>query len=226
MTIIVIFLQKILNLLTIRIFLKILPWVIAAALTIILVAFYYSSGPLFTSQPQTIVTQNTVLREVESLGKLELVRYNFKDITELEKRNDGFVYKLFRMDNAKIALISVGSATGCIDLTKIKVDQIRVFNDSLFIRLPEPELCYYKLDMDKTRIYSLDTEWQVDEKEFIQEGYKLAEQRIKESALTSGILDQTTQNAELILRPLLEKVAAMPVVFTRSPTGVKLKPTF
>lgn len=195
-----------------RMFIKAIPWFIILILGLLL----YSQNMFRDEKPGTRISHSTVLQEIEALGKLELVKYNFKDITELEKQSKEYFFKIIKFGpDSKIALISVGSATGCLDLTRISAQDIRTEKDTLYIKLPEPELCSYKLDMEQTHIYALETNPMINEKKFIQQAYTLAEKRVKESALASGILDQTATNAELILKPLLEKVAGGPVVFTK-----------
>ena len=49
--------------------------------------------------------------------------------------------------------------------------------------------------------------------DFVTVADKQAEEQIRQSALSSGILEQTRQNADLILRPILEKVAGKPIKF-------------
>ena len=46
-----------------------------------------------------------------------------------------------------------------------------------------------------------------DRKAFIQELYEAAELEIKNSALNTGILEQTKENATLILKPLFESIS-------------------
>ena len=58
--------------------------------------------------------------------------------------------------------------------------------------------------------------------EAIENAYREAEKQIKISALENGILNQTSEQGELILRPLLEKISGKQVVFTYQPDGQNL----
>jgi hypothetical protein len=79
------------------------------------------------------------------------------------------------------------------------------------VHLPEPELCSYRIDHSKSRIY--DTEYAfMNEQALINEAYTNAEAKIKQSALDMGILDQTKKNAELVLKPLLESISGKKVL--------------
>lgn len=163
------------------------------------------------------LNNTAVLTQIESLGKLELVKYNFKEITELEELSKKYL-SIFQLGpDSRIALISEGQAVGCIDLEKMNLDDVLIENDTLFVSLPNPELCYYKLDLSKSRIYSLQTNPLKDERAFIEKAYKSAENEIKKAALNSGILEQTRINAKTMLKPFLENVSGKVVVFTDKP---------
>lgn len=194
----------------IRLFLKILPYllIIAASLWI-----YEKIRTYNEVQSDENVYHDLVLQKVEDLGRLELVRYQFKEITELEKLSKKY-FKIFQLGpDSKIALISTGEAVGCIDLTKMTREDIYSDEDAVVITLPRPELCYYKIDLQKSRIYSLQTNPLMDEKEFIQEAYRSAEEQIKQAALDAGILYQTEENAEKVLRPIFEEISGKKVYF-------------
>lgn len=201
---------------TLRLLFLILPWIV------IVVMLIWNQTTKPSEQLESTITNTAVLTEVQSLGKLELVKYNFKEITELKELSQKYL-KIFQLGpDSKIALISEGQAVGCLDLTKIVSEDISISDDTVYINLPEPELCYYKLDMNKTRIYSLQTNPLKDEKAFIQRAYQSAEYEIKEAALNSGILEQTKINGEIILRPLLQEVSKKAVIFTSKPPPAQI----
>lgn len=170
---------------------------------------YLRQWPLFSRFTRGgEATQQLVLKEVTALGKLELVRYTFKDIVEYNQPRA-------ILPNARAVLIVQGEATGCIDLTRLKADDIQV-GDTLTVRLPAPELCGWKINHRQSQVY--DTQFGfMDESDLVSGAYKQAEEQIRRAALNSDILKQTRQNADLILRPVLEKVAGRPVRFSNAP---------
>ena len=190
-------------------FSRILPWVLVAAmLMFILLRLNSGAG----DEPSRIIQNNVVLKEMEAMGKVELVKYNFKEITEVTDIAETY-FDLFKLGpDQKIALISEGQAVGCIDLARLQAHDILIEGDTMHIRLPPPEICYYKLDLQRTRIYSLQTNPFEDNDDFIEEAYRQAEKEIHEAALNSGILDQTRTNAEMVLVPMLEKMTGKTVV--------------
>ena len=165
-----------------------------------------------TRDREALVTN--ILQQVESLGKLELVRYNFQEIVEVKEFSDELdlgIFKLKAGQDAEIVLIVAGQSVGCVDLTTLTLDDLNIDSDTLSITLPHPEICYTKVDLQNSRIYSLKTGWRQHDGEFVEEAYRQAEKQLEESAKQSGILSQTQRQSELILKPLLERIADRPV---------------
>ena len=149
-------------------------------------------------------TQAMVLQEITSLGKLELVQYNFKDVVEQKIINQW-------LPDSKAILIVQGEAIGCIDLTQLDIADILPGQDTLVVHLPEPELCVFKIDHERSKVYNTEYAF-LEEAKLVQEGYRQAERQIKQSALDMGILDQTKENARKMLVPMLEQVSGRKVV--------------
>lgn len=199
----------------IRYFLRWLPWLLALLLVYLLVkeaGRWFGRGPAEEEVVEE-VNHQTVLQEVEKLGRLELVRYNFKEVTELKEKNEPYLW-VFDVPDSKVLVISSGEAVGCIDLTKMTEQDIIEKPDTVMIRLPEPELCYYKLNMEDTKIYSIEKQvYFKEDTKLAEKALKLAERQIKKAALESNILEETRQNAKTMLEPWLEKVSGKEVVF-------------
>ncbi len=165
----------------------------------------------------------TIMDRMEKLGKLELTKYHFQEITEIERTGRDF-YNIFKLEgDSKAVLISRGEAVGCLDLTQLEIKDVRIQGDTLVVQLPAPEICYFKLDLDKTRVYSLQTGIFTSEKKFVESAYQSAEKQIRESALQSGILVQTKQNAEVILRPLLQELTGKQILLVYDIATVRIR---
>ena len=156
----------------------------------------------FTRQPDK-TTHSTVLERVTALGRLELVRYTFKDIVEHEQVNT-------LLPNARAVLIVEGEAVGCIDLTAMKPTDIQTSGDSLTVTLPAPELCTWKINHERSRVYDTDYTF-LNEAQLVSDAYRQAERQVRASAMNSGILNQTRRNAVLLLRPMLSAMTGRPV---------------
>lgn len=168
-------------------------------------------GNWFTSWLAQTAGQNSsshtlVLEEISSMGKLELVKYNFKDVVEQE------IVRQW-LPNSRAILIVQGEAIGCIDLTLLHPTDIQVTRDSLIVHLPEPELCVFKIDHNRSRIYNTEYTF-LDEGRLIEQAYRQAEVKLKESAIEMGILDQAKANASKVLTPILEKSSGKAVAIT------------
>lgn len=161
----------------------------------------------FTRQT-TQTSHSVVLERVTALGKLELVRYTFKDIVEHEQANR-------LLPNSSAVLIVEGEAVGCIDLTKLKPADIDMDGDSLIVQLPAPELCTWKINHDRSRVYDTNYTF-LNEAQLVSDAYRQAERQVRASAMQSGILDQTRRNAITLLQPMLTQLTGKPV-------GVRVK---
>jgi len=158
-------------------------------------------------EPRVTVTHNTVLTQVEALGKLELVRYRFKDVVEYKRTN-----RLTILPDAKVALIVAGEATGCLDLRKIRPQDVVLEGDSVVrVFLPAPELCNFQVRHDQSRVFSTNNSFFQDA-DLVDQGYKYAEAQVRTAALQSGILAETQRNAQQILAPLLHTLTGRRVV--------------
>lgn len=149
-------------------------------------------------------THNIVLKEMTTLGKLELAKFTFRDVVEQQLVRDF-------LPDPKALLIVQGEAIGCIDLTKVGDKDITIENDTVYVKLPKPELCSHKIDHSKSKIFQTEYAF-MNEDLLLDEAYRRAEKQIYQSALDSGILEQTQKNAELVLKPLFENLTGKKVV--------------
>ena len=158
----------------------------------------------FLKADEVKTTHNVVVKEIVSLGKMELVKYSFRDVVEQEIIRDF-------LPDPKAILIVQGEAVGCIDLSKITEKDLITTGDTLILNLPNPEVCYHKIDHSKSKIYKTEFAF-MNEALLLDEVYKKAEDQILKSALDSDILEQTKKNADLILKPLIENISSKNVV--------------
>ncbi|HET8859953.1 DUF4230 domain-containing protein [Marivirga sp.] len=206
---------------------RLIPWII---LSIVLVFLWFKRLANFTTPERTQIENTLVLQEIEKLGKLELVKYNYKEVVEMEniaKRylDLGYFYIPGGQDQ-KAVLIAQGEAVACIDLQKIKKEDIEVKQDTIIINLPQPEICYYKVNLENSKFYDLKTS--SDNKKaskFVDEVYATAEAKIKEAALQSGILEDAKRMSGTVLKPFLENITGVTVVlkFSEKPELIQFE---
>jgi hypothetical protein len=214
-----------------------LPWILLVV--ILLFWFLGFQFPGRSGKDRTeVVNTRLILEKVEELGKIELIKYNYHEIFDYQQLSEGKIkgsIALRQFDyspDLKAVLITQGEAVGCIDLTQLKLNDIIYQNDTLIVHLPDPELCYYKLDLGNTRVYDFErSSWwsrlfpnEEETKGVIERAYREAERQIMISALDNGILEETKNNAEAMLRPLIERFAEKPVIFIYEPSGELIAP--
>lgn len=180
-----------------------LVWV-APTLTILILGFFFLPWKnMFIKPDQKVQVHSIVLEKIETLGKLELVKYRFQDVVKHEVIRDWF-------PDPKVLLFVEGEAVGCVDFAAIDSNSVVVMTDTLMVFLPAPELCYSRIDHEKSRVY--DTEFTFfEEAELVDAAYAEAERQIQQAAFQADILLQTKEQAETMLRPILETLANQPV---------------
>jgi len=152
----------------------------------------------------TETTHSLILKEIKTLGNLELASYHFNDIVEQKLVRD-------YLPDPKALLIIHGEATGCIDLSLVKESSISTEQDTIFVTLPKPAICHFKIDHEKSKIY--DSEYAfLNEQLLFEEAYKSAEKQILQTAKASDLLETSRLNAEKLLIPLFSAIAQKPVV--------------
>lgn len=171
-------------------FLKILAVLgLVAAVGWLLLAKYYD-------RPTAVTTHQVLVERIEAMGKLELVKYRFSDVIE-HKNVSTF------LPDASVLLIVKADAVGCVDLTRLNADNIYVAGDSVSIRLPQPEICYVKIDHSASRVYDTKMAF-FREATLVDEAFKGAEQEVAKEVRKSDILQQTKANAMHVFRPFLQ----------------------
>ncbi len=166
--------------------------------------YFYFKNKFFASH--TEIKEDVMVQKITSMGKLELVKYAMKDVIEQKE-----VRAI--LPDKRILFVAVGEVTGCIDLTKVqKKDIVAVGEDSVTVFLPQPQICYVKLDHQKSQVYDISGTWfPTDTKDLVEGIYKIAEQRLLKNASDMQLLQKTKQNALLIFKPLLENISGKKV---------------
>ncbi len=157
-------------------------------------------------QDKVQLTDDIIVDRIENIGKLELVKYSMKDVIERKE------LRMFLPDQ-RVLFVAAGEVTGCIDLQKItSQDIIRHGQDSITVVLPEPEICYVKIDHQRSKVYDVSGAWLPGDTQNLVEGiYKVAEQHLWQNAKEMDVLGKTRENAGIIFKPMLENMLGMKV---------------
>jgi hypothetical protein len=190
-----------------------LSWVLVGLLTAVLVYQYKDKLKPFFQDENT--TAFDTIQQIEQLGKIELVKCTLTDALTYKKEN-------VLLADDQILLLVKGEAVGCIDLTKITPKDLLHTPDTLFVTLPAPELCYCKLNHEQTKVFDLTYTKIFDKTALVAEAFAQAEQNITQTALQSGVLEQTKVNAVLVLTPILQTLTDKKVVLSFVPPTEKI----
>ncbi|MNT17396.1 hypothetical protein D3C72_1525420 [compost metagenome] len=173
-----------------KLFIRLLPWLILLIAGYLFIAKKFSINTTVESKHQLLV------EKIEAIGKLELVRYQISDVLEHKNKTDF-------LPEASVLLIVKAEAVGCIDLTKITREDIRIDADTAVVNLPQPEICYVKIDHKNSRVYDTKMAF-FREADLVDEAYKAAERQVAAEVKQSNILIQTKTNAANVLKPIIE----------------------
>ena len=165
--------------------------------------FFYIKHEFTTSR--TEITETGMVSKITAMGKLELVKYEMKDIVDQRE-----VHPI--LPDSRVLFLAVGEVTACIDLTKVKRADITQTKDSVTVFLPQPEICYAALDHQKSKVYDISGAWfEESAKNMVESVYKLGEKKVLDNAKEMNVLGMARTNAQLIFKPLLESISGKTV---------------
>jgi hypothetical protein len=170
-------------------------------------------GPLLQERPARTTTSPVVVEGVRGLDQLATVRVTESIIVTRESASDNALDRLF--SGEKVLLVASGNVEAGVDLGELGEDDVRVRDDTVTIRLPEPEVLSASLDEDKTRVYDRDyapLNVRPDD-DLVEEARATAEERIEAAARENGILDTAQTNAERSVRAFVEVLGFKEVSF-------------
>ena len=188
-----------------------MPYVIIVLLTLVIGWFLFRK-----SEPSETITETNELAitKIQAIGKMELVKLSIKDVLE-------YNIKRKYLPDSKVLLVVSGEIVGCIDLTKIKTENIQQNDSAITITLPMPEICYHKIDHQKSKIYNATTYYLLDnEMTITQEVYKKAEHYFTSDSLKTIVFKETEKNVETMLKPLLESLTKKTVILNFNKTKI------
>lgn len=163
--------------------------------------------------PTVLPDPVTILREIRSLARLETVQYSIEKVITAETKQEPFGF-LF---GDRLLFVAHGKVIAGIDLEKIGPEDLKIKNDVLYVRLPEPEVFIAALDNENSYIYDRDkgilTRGDIN---LETEARKVAEREIKKAAEMDGILDLAGKNAENYLYSLFRQLGYPEVIFEYS----------
>ena len=152
----------------------------------------------------------TIIRQVQSLARLETIQYSVEKVITAEV-NQGVFGPLF---GDKLLLVAHGNVIAGIDLNKLGVMDLVLEGDILKVRLPDAEVFSATLDNQQSYIYDRKTGLLTKgDVQLETAARQAAEQEILKAAETDGILDLAMENAKVYLERLFNTLGYLKVEF-------------
>jgi len=165
---------------------------------------------LLNPTPTVIPDPVTIIREVQSLARLETIQYAIEKVITAEL-NQGVLGPLF---GDRLLFVAHGYVIAGVDLSSLDGQDLKLEDDVLHVTLPEAEVFVATLDNEKSYVYDRDTGiLRKSDDELETTARQVAEQQILHAALDDGIIEQAQQNAEVYLERLFNSLGYMKVVF-------------
>jgi len=162
--------------------------------------------------PTVIPDPVTIIRQVQSLARLETIQYTVEKVITAEV-NQGIFGPLF---GDKLLFVAHGMVIAGIDMNKIETKDLWMDGDVLKVRLPEPEVFVATLNNEQSYVYDRDTGlFTKGNPQLETEARKAAEQEILKAAEKDGILVLARQNAEVYLERLFNSLGYLKVEFVK-----------
>jgi hypothetical protein len=160
--------------------------------------------------PTIIPDPVTIVHEVQSLARLETIKFSLEKIITAETRQGFFSWLV----GDRLLFVAHGEVIAGVDLGKLSPEDLRLDGDILYVTLPEAEIFVVAIDNQQSYIYDRDTGFLTHgEVNLETEARRAAEEEIEKSALEDGILELAAQNAESFLGRLFVDLGYNKVIF-------------
>jgi hypothetical protein len=165
---------------------------------------------LLNPTPTVIPDPVTIIREVQSLARLETIQYTVEKVITAEI-NQGVFGPLF---GDRLLFVAHGYVIAGIDLSAIETKDLRLKEGVLHVTLPDAEVFVATLNNDESYVYDRTTGiLRKSDQDLETNARQVAEAEILKAALADDILEQAQQNAEIYLERLFNTLGYKEVVF-------------
>ena len=152
----------------------------------------------------------TIIRDVQSMARLETIQYSVEKVITAEI-NQGIFGPLF---GDKLLFVAHGYVIAGVDLSKLTVEDLVLDGDVLRVNLPDAEVFVATLNNDDSYVYDRTTGlFKKSDPDLETDARQAAEDEILKAALEDGILDQAQVNAESFIERLFNDLGYDYVVF-------------
>ena len=160
----------------------------------------------------------SVVTRVRALNRLETASMRVVHVSTI-KQSYELIPNAFAGD--ELTLFAAGDVIAGIDLSQLKPEDVRRAPDGVIeIRLPPAQVLVTRLDNRETRVLNRNTGWfRRGDAGLEGRARQYAEQGIRNEAVSKGILQMASQNAELRVADLLRTFGLQRVRFESAPAS-------
>ncbi len=175
----------------------------------------------------TQVTDRTgpvLLQSIEDLNQFVAARGNFQVVVDYKEDRP---YVPDFISSYHVLFVGQGSVDAYVDFTSLSEGAIQISGDGaeVTVTLPDPQLSEVHMDVNQSRIYSLD-EGIFDKvkglvaDDYNRQGqlYQLASEKIKTAAIESELIDRARDNTRIKLEGILRSMGYERVTINFTPT--------
>lgn len=170
------------------------------------------SAPMLPPTPSP--TPVTVVDQVQAMGQLATVQYSIQAVLEETRERGDFWDWLTR---ERLLLVAYGEVIAGVNLAEVTAEDIRVEDEQVTIKLPQPIVISQRVDMDRTYVYDYERGFIGDlippDPNWVIQVESRAESVIVERAVADGILDKAATNAQVQLTALMYSLGFKKVEF-------------
>jgi hypothetical protein len=163
--------------------------------------------PQLTEHHERLVDTATVLVAIRNLARLESVSFHMERVIDLKDRQS-HLFGLLQADDA-ILLVASGDVSAGIDLAKMRDGDVTIepTTKRAHLTLPPAELLSVRLDNQHTYVHSRKTDLLAErEVELETRARQIAEDSIREAAVSGGILTRARDNTAQTLTALVRSL--------------------
>jgi len=172
----------------------------------------FGGGEEFTEVGATVVDK---VRNIAELTTVEVV-----ESTTVEKGNDFGWLNWARGD--RVFMFAVAKIGAGIDFEQFYTGSFEVDSDTgtVTVQMPPSQITYVSLDNEQTQVIDRSTGILTQGNAQLEtDARQVAEQVLREAAVTAGILDRADENARVVIEGLLLELGYTRVVFAEPNAG-------
>ncbi|MCP4362143.1 MAG: DUF4230 domain-containing protein [Chloroflexi bacterium] len=172
------------------------------------------NGLFVQATPVILPSNTTIVHEINNLARLETASVEMEKVVTSERTND----MLWGLMDESMIFVAHGKVVAGVDLAQMTSDDLQVVNpDTVMVHLP-PAVIFDDLPaLDNQKSYVADRDTGLlagADPQLESEVRRVAEQRLREEAVASGVVETAEYNAQQYMLSFLQSLGFEEVIFT------------